>query len=116
MIGTHTPHAHPSAPEEIKNVFSEFLKKIEGSRSLQHSTAGPAATKSKSAGGSGAPAFAGFWEAPARFHNSVPLEDAEIDAIEVSRVPRAILQPPVGCSSWQFLTVSSRAEARLCTE
>lgn len=78
--GAHTPSAHPSAPPEVKSAFPAFLKKIEGSKMS------PSSVKSKQGD---QPSYAGFWEAPPRFWNTLPIDEAEIEAIEVSIATRS---------------------------
>ncbi|KAG6873998.1 hypothetical protein C0995_007955 [Termitomyces sp. Mi166 len=72
-------HPHPAAPAEIKNQFSEFLKKIEASVKTSSTT----------------PASAGvlknFWEAPERLWKQ-DIEEAEIEAILDTKTSR-ILKP-----------------------
>jgi len=64
-----TPHAHPAAPVELQQRFSE-LKKFE-------------ASETRSDKGRGAASFSEFWEAPERFWRPKAREitDAEVDAI-----------------------------------
>jgi len=71
--GTHVPRAHPSAPPEVKSAFPAFTKKIEASR------ISPSPTKARHPGQF---AYAGFWEAPPRFWNTLPIDETEIEAIE----------------------------------
>ncbi|KAG6890765.1 hypothetical protein C0992_012737 [Termitomyces sp. T32_za158] len=65
------PHAHPAAPAEIKNQFSNFLKKIEAS--VKTCSVAPVSTA----------ALKDFWEAPERLWKQ-DIEETEIEAILVS--------------------------------
>lgn len=68
-------HAHPAAPEELKKLFGEFLKKFQSS------------TKAVSNGStSGAQVYQEYWEAPSKYWNSrvKSISDEEIDAVLVS--------------------------------
>ncbi|TFY83249.1 hypothetical protein EWM64_g760 [Hericium alpestre] len=71
-------HAHPAAPAQLKERFSDFLRKFESS--VKQSSAGPAANGSN---GSGNQVYEDFWEAPAWVWNPKirHLEESEIDAI-----------------------------------
>ncbi|KAF9518394.1 hypothetical protein BS47DRAFT_1338327 [Hydnum rufescens UP504] len=61
--GTHIPRAHPSAPR----------------REIGASRISSPPTKARHPGQF---TYAGFWEAPPRFWNTLPIGEAEIEAIE----------------------------------
>jgi small subunit ribosomal protein YMR-31 len=82
LLGTHVPGAHPSAPPEVKSAFPAFTKKIETSR------ISPSPTKARHQGQF---TYAGFWEAPPRFWNTLPINEAEIEAIEVGAATRSLI-------------------------
>ncbi|KAF9534419.1 hypothetical protein CPB83DRAFT_902343 [Crepidotus variabilis] len=65
-------HAHPAAPAEFKQHFSDFLKKMESSK-----------TEAASKPSSNADTYDHFWEAPGRFWKPRvrQLSEAEMDAI-----------------------------------
>lgn len=71
------PHPHPSAPAEIKQVFSEFVKKFQSSASSDANSSAPKGQKGSAEGGQ---VYKEFWEAPARFWER-DIQEAEIDAI-----------------------------------
>ncbi|KAF9464252.1 hypothetical protein BDZ94DRAFT_1235472 [Collybia nuda] len=73
--GPAAPHAHPAAPAELKQKFSDFVRKFEASTSSP--TTKPVKTADKDA-------FPEFWQAPERFWRprTRTIEDFEIDAIE----------------------------------
>jgi len=77
--GAHTPHAHPSAPPEIKSSFQDFLKKIETSSELQTN---PRSSSTEQTASLAHAQYTEFWDAPPRFWHSVPIEEAEIDAVQ----------------------------------
>ncbi|KAI0056686.1 hypothetical protein BV25DRAFT_1903115 [Artomyces pyxidatus] len=68
-------HPHPAAPAQLRDAFSDFLKKFESS-GKQGSGAGSKASSGKAAYGE-------FWEAPERLWRNKAsfVEDAEIDAV-----------------------------------
>ncbi|EJU06143.1 hypothetical protein DACRYDRAFT_19429 [Dacryopinax primogenitus] len=68
----HGPRPHPMAPPDIKAHFSEFLNKIQASRSFV------AASKEEET----AKVYANFWEAPDRYRKGTVLDEAEIEAID----------------------------------
>ncbi|KAI0052658.1 hypothetical protein FA95DRAFT_1553314 [Auriscalpium vulgare] len=72
-------HAHPAAPAQLKEAFSDFLKKFEGSAKTTASASGGSSSKSNS----GKKVFGEFWEAPERLWNSRSsyVENAEIEAV-----------------------------------
>ncbi|KAI0366235.1 hypothetical protein BV20DRAFT_664923 [Pilatotrama ljubarskyi] len=75
-------HPHPFAPPELKQHFSDFLKKFESSSSAP--SGGPSsATASSSASKSGAkgPVYQEFWQAPARLWKR-ELKDWEIELVQ----------------------------------
>jgi len=74
--GAHTPHPHPSAPDNIRASFQEFLSKIENSKSSNSP-----ATLAKSSKLSD-PSVVDFWNAPSRFTRTLAFEEAEIDAVQ----------------------------------
>ncbi|KAI0751672.1 hypothetical protein C8Q80DRAFT_592450 [Daedaleopsis nitida] len=67
-------HPHPFAPSELKQHFSDFVKKFQSA-----SSTGPAPSKNSSSSGN-AQVFEEFWQAPARFWKR-DLEDWEIDLV-----------------------------------
>ncbi|EPQ59745.1 hypothetical protein GLOTRDRAFT_91246 [Gloeophyllum trabeum ATCC 11539] len=83
------PHAHPQAPTELKEHFSDFLKKFQASSHAPHPAAPPGVQPKKPASPSGVNVqhverYGEFWEAPAQFWRPRvrTLEDWEIDAIQ----------------------------------
>ncbi|TFK56278.1 hypothetical protein OE88DRAFT_727985 [Heliocybe sulcata] len=87
------PHAHPFAPKDIKDHFSDFLQRFQSSKSSnpQAHPAAPAglapSPKKVAPSGvnvSGVQRYQEFWEAPAQFWNPRvhALEEWEIDAIQ----------------------------------
>ncbi|KAH9921563.1 uncharacterized protein BXZ73DRAFT_104446 [Epithele typhae] len=68
-------HAHPFAPPELQQKFSEFVKKFQGGST---SSASSSAAKSKSSGGQ---VFEEFWQAPARFWKR-ELQEWEVDLVQ----------------------------------
>lgn len=76
--GKHTPQPHPSAPQDVKASFQSFLEKIDQSRHAK----GTETTASQTS----APGLVDFWDAPAYLTHTRPLEEAEIEAIQVSTI------------------------------
>ncbi|KAF9817641.1 hypothetical protein IEO21_03297 [Rhodonia placenta] len=74
------PHAHPAAPLEQKQSFSDFLKKFNAS--VSSSSTPSAASPSTSSRKEGAQVFQEFWQAPERFWKH-DLKDWEIELVEV---------------------------------
>jgi len=70
-------HAHPAAPPELKQAFSDFLKKFQAS-AVSSSPAG--SVKTSSSRKDGDQVFEEFWQAPARFWKH-DLEDWEIELV-----------------------------------
>ncbi|KAI0922112.1 hypothetical protein AcW1_004100 [Taiwanofungus camphoratus] len=68
------PHPHPAAPADIKNAFSDFVKK------LQSSAPAEASSKSQGASKEDVQVFDEFWQAPERLWKH-GLEDWEVELV-----------------------------------
>ncbi|KAI0637609.1 hypothetical protein C8Q77DRAFT_1153342 [Trametes polyzona] len=69
-------HPHPFAPPELKQQFSDFLKKFESSSSK---AAAPSSSSSKS--GAKGTVYEDFWQAPPRLWKR-ELQDWEIELVQ----------------------------------
>jgi len=77
-----TPHPHPFAPSELKERFSDFLKKFQSSSSFSPAASGDAgAASSTGSSGGNVQVYEEFWKAPARLLES-HIDEAEMEAIE----------------------------------
>ncbi|KAI0352786.1 hypothetical protein OH77DRAFT_1408523 [Trametes cingulata] len=76
-------HPHPFAPQELKQHFSDFLKKFESSSSAASGGPTSAAPKASSPSKSGAkgPVYQDFWQAPPRLWKH-DLKDWEIELVQ----------------------------------
>lgn len=74
--GAHVPMPHPSAPQEVKASFQSFLAKIEKS-AHSNRTSIPATASPHSS-------YTAYWDAPPRLTRTIPLEDLEMEVIQVS--------------------------------
>ncbi|KAI0759705.1 hypothetical protein BD413DRAFT_487365 [Trametes elegans] len=73
-------HPHPFAPPELKQQFSDFLKKFQSSPSA--APAGPSSSSaSSSTSGSQGPVFQEFWQAPPRLWKH-ELQEWEIELVQ----------------------------------
>jgi small subunit ribosomal protein YMR-31 len=90
------PHAHPAAPQNIKDAFPGFLKKFNASES---GTSGGGSSKKEAA-----TLYNEFWEAPSRYWVKNMSED-EMEAITVSAYPQ-FLQPLLNpCAEWRCFAI-----------
>lgn len=75
-IAAQKPSPHPSAPQEIKDKFSEFVA------AFQKRSSGDSGTHTIASSGGGQ--YAEFWEAPKRYWTGLEMSEKEAEAIMVS--------------------------------
>ncbi|KAI1788931.1 hypothetical protein LXA43DRAFT_893773 [Ganoderma leucocontextum] len=71
-------HPHPFAPPELKQHFSDFLKKFQSTPAVASSVSASASSANKASGGQ---VFEEFWQAPARLWKH-DLEEWEIELVQ----------------------------------
>jgi len=80
--GSHTPHAHPSAPPEYQGEgFQAFVQKLSASWGF-NAAASPSSPSAKASSGKTTQVFAHFWEVPQFKTLRMPdLEEADIEVV-----------------------------------
>lgn len=92
-------HPHPFAPPELKQHFSDFLKKFQGTPAAASSAgAGASASSAKKTESSGQ-VFEDFWQAPSRLWKR-ELEEWEIDLVQVRVSPPLCVARVLRVDTW----------------
>lgn len=100
----HPPAPHPSAPQEVKDHYGDFVAKIQATfqrRSGPGPTpisggADPAAKKGTGAakgGSTSSGSYSEFWEAPAQYRERLEMTPLEEEAIMVCSFPLSNIDP-----------------------